>query len=301
MAESQTLPRVGLIANPEKEGAHDLLKKLIAAFSGRGVPVLLDERSSQIAGTGGARLSVEDVGDGSDVIVVLGGDGTLLWLADELGSKVKPLAAVNAGTLGFLSCATVEDYEAVVEAVVSGEFEVSERTLLEATLRLGTGEEKQIRALNEVTLSRGVASCMVHLETRIGGQFVNHYTGDGLIVSTPTGSTAYSLSAGGPILEPGSGVFVLTPICAHALANRTMVVDDEQEIELRIPVQRDDLFMTADGRLVSKIEGEAAVMVRKAPFKVPLVRMPGSSFYQVLQKKLGWYGSTVVNNSNGMK
>lgn len=300
MAESQKLPRVGLIANPHKEGAHGLLKKLIAAFAERKAPVLLDERSSQIAGTEPSGLSVEEVGAGSDVIVVLGGDGTLLWLANELGAHVKPLAAVNVGTLGFLTCATVEDYEAVVEAVLGGEYEVSHRTLLEATLRLETGEEQRIRALNEITLSRGVASCMVHLVTYIDGQFLNHYTGDGLIVSTPTGSTAYSLSAGGPILEPESGVFVITPICAHALANRAIVVDDEREIELRIPLQRDGLLMAADGRPVAEISGEAAVRIRKAPFQVPLVRMRGSSFYQVLQQKLGWFGSAVMN-SNGVR
>ena len=296
MAEPESRPRVGLIANPFKQGVPELLKKLIAAFEERGAPVVIDERTSGIAGVGTSRLSVVEVGAASDVIVVLGGDGTLLWLANELGPGVKPLAAVNLGTLGFLSCATVGDYETVADAIVSGRFEVSERTLLEATIHGKKEGEKWIRALNEITLSRGAACSMVHVETRIDGQFVNHYTGDGLIVSTPTGSTAYSLSAGGPILEPGSGVFLVAPICAHALADRAIVVDDEREIELRIPVQRDKPLMTADGRLVSEIDGESVVVVRKAPYKVPLVRMPGSSFYRVLQQKLGWSGSSVMKS-----
>ncbi|MCB1079443.1 MAG: NAD(+)/NADH kinase, partial [Verrucomicrobiae bacterium] len=134
------------------------------------------------------------------------------------------------------------------------------------------------------------------VETRVDGTFVNHYTGDGIILATPTGSTAYSLSAGGPILEPGCGVFVMTPICPHALANRAIVFDDRREIELLVPNQRDQLLLTADGRVVCELNEPSRLRVRRAPFELPLVTLPDGSFYTVLRRKLGWFGSSVVNS-----
>jgi NAD+ kinase len=293
-------PRVGLIANAEKPGARALLETLLTAFESAGLRTAVEATSAALLREPHPKLSVgtlPEIAKRSDVLVVLGGDGTLLGVVGQLESAVKPIAAINVGTLGFLTCATAGEYQALVDAVAAGTFEISRRAIIEATLLDHQGNPARVvHALNEVTVARGVTSCVVHVETRVDGHFVNHYTGDGIIIATPTGSTAYSLSAGGPILEPGCGVFVMTPICPHALANRAIVFDDRREIELLVPKQHDQLLLTADGRPVCELNEPSRLRIRRAAFELPLVTLPGGSFYKVLRRKLGWFGSSVVNS-----
>lgn len=299
MAET---PRVGLIANLEKPGARGLLESLLEAFTARGIEIHVEQESATALSPKlediGQVFPLEELAEVSDLLIVLGGDGTLLEVVGRLGDAVRPIAAINVGTLGFLTCATAEESEALVEAIAEGNFGVSRRAIIEATLKRekGVGNDLTVRALNEITVSRGATSCVVHVETRVDGHFVNHYTGDGIIIATPTGSTAYSLSAGGPILEPGCGVFVMTPICPHALANRAIVFGDSREIELLVPEQRDELLLTADGRLVENLEVPARLVIRRAKTELPLVTLPDGSFYRVLRRKLGWFGSSIVSN-----
>ncbi len=299
MAET---PRVGLIANLDKPGARALLETLISAFEGRGVSVGVEAESAGLLKAPHPDLTVaslEEIAARSDVLVVLGGDGTLLGVVGRLGEAVKPVAAINVGTLGFLTCATAEEYQTLVDAIADGTYEVSPRAIIEVTLQHGTDPpDLVVHALNEITVVRGATSCVVHVETRVDGHFVNHYTGDGIIVATPTGSTAYSLSAGGPILEPGCGVFVMTPICPHALANRAIVFADSREIELLVPDQRDHLLLTADGRLIRKLTEPSRLKIRRASAELPLVMLPGGSFYKVLRRKLGWFGSSILNSND---
>lgn len=297
-------PRVGLIANAGKPGARALLETLLSAFESHGVETGVETESASLLKGPHPGLEVSDLPDlarRSDVLVVLGGDGTLLGVAGRLGETnvVKPIAAINVGTLGFLTCATANEYGALVEAIVTGSYELSRRSLIEATLLPEKGRPPlTIHALNEVTVVRGATSCVVHVETRVDGVFVNHYTGDGIILATPTGSTAYSLSAGGPILEPECDVFVMTPICPHALANRAIVFDNRREIELLVPNQTDQLLFTADGRPVCELNEPARIRIARAPFQLPLVTLPGGSFYTVLRRKLGWFGSAVVTGDD---
>lgn len=296
-----TTPRIGLIANGQKPGAKALLETLLEAFAAAGLRTAVEEDSAvllQGSRPEVARGTLAEVAAGSDLLVVLGGDGTLLGVMGRLASAVKPIAAINVGTLGFLTCATARDHRLLVDAIATGTYEISRRAIIEAELpEGGTGQPGRIfYALNEVTVVRGATSSVVHVETRVDGAFVNHYTGDGIIISTPTGSTAYSLSAGGPILEPGCGVFVMTPICPHALANRSIVFDDRREIEVLAPSQRDELLITADGRVVCEVGPPRRLRIRRASFELPLVTLPGASFYAVLRRKLGWFGSSVVNS-----
>lgn len=298
MAET---PRVGLIANLDKPGARSLLQTLISAFESRNIGVIVESASVGLLKDHSPDLDVRDLEElaaDSDLLVVLGGDGTLLGVVGRLGEAVKPVAAINVGTLGFLTCATAEEYETLVDAIANGDYEVSPRAIIEARLQHGSdSEEQMVHALNEITVVRGATSCVVHVETRVDGTFVNHYTGDGIIVATPTGSTAYSLSAGGPILEPGCGVFVMTPICPHALANRAIVFSDDREIELLVPSQRDHLLLTADGRPVQELTEPSRLKIRRAAAELPLVVLPDGSFYKVLRRKLGWFGSSILNNN----
>lgn len=272
-----------------------MVRKMVEAFHERSIELIVEDSTASHAGiTGGVPL--DEVADRSELLVVLGGDGTILWTLKQLGEKIKPIAAVNTGTLGFLTCAMDDDYLTVVDAITANDITLSSRTILRAEVIDGKGDpvSDPVFGLNEVCVSRAADSRVVHVEVHVDGGFINHYTGDGLIIATPTGSTAYNLSAGGPILEPLSEVFAITPICPHALANRAVVVGSDRVVELHLPSQRDELLFSVDGQLISQIDQEFRIRVMRAHFDLALVQLPGASFYDVLHQKLGWFGSTVA-------
>lgn len=289
MAEALT---VGLIMNPLKTGGNALLRDLVLQFNERSVPILIEEEAAeQINAKGGVPLL--ELADRSDMLIILGGDGTILYNLRKLGNKVKPVAAINTGTLGFLTCATADESRKLVDCLLSGEYSISNRTVISCELTHNGEEPKTFSALNEVTIGRGMNSRVVHVEAHVNGLSANRYTGDGLIIATPTGSTAYSLSAGGPLVEPGANVFIVTPICPHTVANRPLVIGGSSEISLLIPDQRDDLSMTIDGKLVAEIGQEASIEIKMADFQLPLVSLPGQNFFGVLHQKLGWTGTSI--------
>ncbi len=293
MAETQ----IGLIANPDKKGAGELLGKLADAFASRGIVCRLEKHSAKLV-DGGKGIDLVELATVSDILVVLGGDGSLLWVLGQLKDKVKPLAGVNIGNLGFLSCTTGAEYQQLVDVVDRGNYSLSERSIVKASLTVGqddkAGGKEVFFGLNEVTISRAASSRMIQIEAWVNGQFVNHFSGDGVILSTPTGSTAYSLSAGGPVIDPAAQVFTLTPICPHALANRAIVMSDSGKIELLMPDPRDPLLLSIDGHPVAEIGATAKVRIERAGFNLPLLELPDASFYEVLHHKLGWFGSAVV-------
>ena len=289
MAEA---PRVGIIANPSKEGAKELLLDLIEQFGERGVPVLFEETTAELVGTVDG-MSFEELSDRVDLLVVLGGDGTILWVLRQLQDKVKPIAAINTGTLGFMTCATTQESGRLVEAIATGKYESSHRVLIEGEFEVEGEVKETFFALNEILLCRGVDARGIHVEAHINEKFANRYSGDGLILSTPTGSTAYSLSAGGPLVDPDADVFIITPICPHALANRPLVVDGQSQLVFNAPEQRDDLALMVDGKLVASISSPAKVRMRRASFDLPLISLPGQDFYRILNQKLGWTGTSI--------
>ncbi|MDF1810561.1 MAG: NAD(+)/NADH kinase [Verrucomicrobiales bacterium] len=284
-------PRLGIIANPEKPGK-DLLGDLLRRFRAKGIFPLIEEQTA--AGVGEKDgLPLEEVAEKSDLLVILGGDGTILYMLRRLADKIKPLAAINTGTLGFMTCATEEECEMFVEAIAEQSYSFTDRMIVRCLINIPGQEPVECFGLNEVTLSRKNDSRVIHVEATINGLFANRYTGDGLIVATPTGSTAYSLSAGGPLVDPGADCFVLTPVCPHTLANRPMILDADSKIELRIPVQRDQLSVMVDGQLISDISEGAFIEVERAPFVLPLASLPEQNFFGVLHQKLGWTGSAI--------
>lgn len=289
MAET---PRIGVIANPEKPGAGELLLDLVARFRESGVSVILEERTAALADLSGG-VSLDALGEMIDLLVVLGGDGTILWVLRQMKERIKPIAAINTGTLGFLTCATAEESGQLVKALTSGKFSTSERLVIAGDLERKGRIEASFVALNEVTLCRAVASRVIHVEACINDKLANRYTGDGLILSTPTGSTAYSLSAGGPLVQPDADVFVVTPICPHSLANRPLVVGASNRIIFEAPKQRDHLTLLVDGQLVAVIEETARIHLRRAEFSLPLVSMSNQDFYDVLHQKMGWTGTAI--------
>ena len=289
MAET---PRVGIVANLSKSGAKELMADLLDRFEKASIEVILDARTSDFIGQPGG-LPLPELSDTVDILVVLGGDGTILWVLRQLEDRIKPIAAINTGTLGFLTCATEEESGKLVEALATGNYQRTDRIVIRGEF-LHQGEVKrEFVALNEVTFSRGVGARVIHVEAWVNGRMANRYTGDGLIVATPTGSTAYSLSAGGPLVQPGANVFVVTPVCPHTLADRPLVVGAASLVSLKAPEQRDDLALYIDGRLTAEVSDPAEVRLKLADFQLPLISLPDQNFFTVLHRKMGWAGSAV--------
>jgi NAD+ kinase len=282
--------KVGILANPHKPEALPTLQALRAALEARSCGVVLDEQTAMLAGEAGG-VPAGDLAALVDLAAVLGGDGTVLDAMARLGDFDKPLAGINIGRLGFLTSCTDDELEAFADAVTSGRFVTSERSLLEAVIhRAGHAGERFI-ALNEATLARGETGRLVSVLATVNGELLNHYRADGLIVATPTGSTAYSLSAGGPLIAPSAGVFVITPICPHSLSQRSLVLSDQSVVAISPEAtETGPMLFTVDGRDTTRIEPGDWIEVRKARRVLHLLLLEDHSFYQALRQKLRWEG-----------
>ena len=253
---------------------------------------LLEKETARLAGKK-SEYSIVELGAATDLLVVAGGDGTILRVVGQLGEAIKPIFGINVGSLGFLTTASSATYREAVECLAKDRINFSKRALLEARVRLGEKQTAKMLALNDAVLSRGELSRLVMLRTRVNGETLTEFNADGLIVATPTGSTAYSLSAGGPILDPESGVFVITPICPHVLTNRSIIVAEGSTIEIEASDPDYPVFLTLDGRKPIHIERESVVTIRKAKKTLPLASLPDASFFSVVRQKLKWSGSNL--------
>lgn len=281
---------VGILANPHKPGSIPTVKALREALNAKGISSVLDEETAALAGeTGG--IPAASFSRNVDVAAVIGGDGTMLHAVSRLGDFEKPVAGINIGTLGFLTSCTDREVGEFAAALAEGRYCTSVRTLLDAVLHRPGKAPLSFTALNEVTLARGDTGRLVSLTARVNGELLNRYRADGLIVATPTGSTAYSLSAGGPLIAPVAAVFLITPICPHSLSQRALVLSDSSLVELS---SDDDetgpMIFTVDGRESMHIESGDRIEVKKSPRSFDLLRLDGGSFYEALRQKLGWQG-----------
>jgi NAD+ kinase len=283
---------IGLIAHPGKPGVGELIKSLAAEFEQRSMSILLEKETAAVAGQK-SENTIARIGAKADLLVVAGGDGTILSVAGKLGNASPPIFGINVGSLGFLTTASSPAFREAVECIAKGKITVSHRTLLEVRLRDSEKELAPMIALNDAVLSRGELSRLIRLRTRVNGEALTEFNADGLIIATPTGSTAYSLSAGGPIMEPESGVFVITPICPHVLTNRSIIVSENSVIEVEATEPDYPVYLTVDGREPLRIAKDATVEVRKAKKKLQLAAMPNVSFFAVVRQKLKWSGSNV--------
>jgi NAD+ kinase len=279
---------VGILVNPHKPGSLLTLHALRAALSAQGCKVLLDSDAAVLAG----ELDGTPAADFShqvDIVAVLGGDGTMLHALSKLGKFEKPVAGINIGTLGFLTSCTDDELEEFAAALAAGHYTTSQRTLLDATVHRSGKAAENFTALNEITLARGDTGRLVFLRAQVNGELLNNYRADGLIVATPTGSTAYSLSAGGPLISPSARVFVITPICPHSLSQRSLVLADDAVIELSSDhSESGPMIFTVDGRDSVRIEPGYRIEVRKAKRSFLFLRLEGRSFYGALREKLHW-------------
>jgi NAD+ kinase len=284
--------KIGLIAHTAKPGVAELTRALCQEFERFKLLVLLETKTAALAGMS-SEHTVTDLGREADLLVVLGGDGTILHVVEQLTEVIKPVFGINVGSLGFLTCANSSTYSEAVECIAEGKMVFSDRTLLEVTVRAGGKAPIVMTGLNDVVLSRGEVSRLIRLKTRVNGEALTEFNADGLIVATPTGSTAYSLSAGGPILAPESGAFVITPICPHVLTNRSIIVGESANIEIEVTEREYPVFLTVDGREPLHIEVGAIVEIKKSQRVLPLASLPGVSFFGVVRQKLKWSGSNI--------
>jgi NAD+ kinase len=283
---------IGIIAHTGKPDVGDLVNAIAQEFSSFSITPLLEKETARIAGKK-SESSITELGAAADLLVVAGGDGTILRVVGQLGEAIKPIFGINVGSLGFLTTASSATYREAVECLARDRINFSQRALLEARVRLREKQTAKMLALNDAVLSRGELSRLVLLRTRVNGEPLTEFNADGLIVATPTGSTAYSLSAGGPILDPESGVFVITPICPHVLTNRSIIVAEGSTIEIEASDPDYPVFLTLDGRKPIHVERGSVVTIRKAKKTLPLASLPDVSFFSVVRQKLKWSGSNL--------
>ncbi len=235
------------------------------------------------------RVEKSELANHADLVIAIGGDGTMLYAGGIVGSSGIPLFGMNHGRLGFLADVTPDDMIASVDHVLGGEYTVEERLLLDARLSMADGQTVLATAFNDVVLQRHGTGRMVDFEASVAGQFVNTHSGDGLIVATPTGSTAYALSCGGPIIEPQLDAVVIVPICPHTLTDRPIVIAAGQEIEIRL-LEREDTQadISVDGHALGAIQSDDKLTINAAEKRIHLIHPPGYDFYGILRSKLLW-------------
>ncbi len=280
------MAKVAIIPNVDKPDALKVASQLAAWLEGHGVTPVMSEQNAALTGRPELGLSVDEMVQAIDFAIVLGGDGTLLSAAKILAPAAKPILGVNLGHLGFLTEIELPDLYRNLPAFLDGRYQIEERIMLEARVIRDEAETRRFLALNEVVVSKGSFARLIMLETFVGDRLVATYPADGLIVATPTGSTAYSLSAGGPIVNPNVGVVVVTPICPHTLYARAIIVSETETVRVRIIAEHQDNALTIDGQRGYRVFNGDTIEVRKAREVTKLMRLEGWSFYEVLRRKL---------------
>jgi NAD+ kinase len=279
---------IGLITRPRSADVPGIVRPLESWLADRGVQLLCDTETSKTLGKPNAGISREQLAAQSDLMLVLGGDGTLLSAAREVVSLGTPILPINLGSLGFLTSFTLDELYPALEDTLAGRLTASERTMLHCTLFRGERIVDEQRVLNDVVINKSALARMIELRLSIDGSFVCRYRSDGLIVSTPTGSTAYSLSAGGPIVHPSVESIIITPICPHTLSDRPLVIRDSSLIELCVLGDAESIYLTLDGQTGVPMESGDRVRITRAPGCLKLIQPPRKSYYEILRSKLKW-------------
>lgn len=284
-----TINTVGIVAKPRSELAARIVPEVIGWLAERGVSVRLDPESAGYAHQH-SDLQRRDVPKGSQLVIVLGGDGTLLSAARAIGASDIPLFAVNLGGLGFLTAITVDDIYPQLERALNGDLVIGRRRTLHCELWRNGQRVYEYDALNDMVLTKAEIARMIDLEVQIDGHFVCVYKADGLIVATPTGSTAYSLSAGGPIVFPTVSALTITPICPHTLTHRPVVLDDESTIQVINLSDDQSTYLTIDGQVGELLKRNDYVLCQRSQHSISLIQPPNMLFFDVLREKLKWGG-----------
>ena len=272
----------GIVIKPGGSDLRDIYKKVKKAFEKEGIRVKLDQASAQIIGEKDG-VPFEELCKSCDILVSLGGDGTLISVARRSYRYHKPVLGINVGTLGFLTDVQPNDIEDFVKKLKKGEFRIDTRMMIEVSI---LGKKEHIVSFNDVVITRPAVSKMIHIDTFIGDDLLNSYYGDGLIISTPTGSTAYNLSAGGPVVYPFTNAFIFTPICPHSLTQRPLVLPGE--FEIKVSTRSKSALIVIDGQDMYEFTPDDVVLIKKAPVGAKLIHRKERNYFNVLREKLGW-------------
>jgi NAD+ kinase len=282
-----TIKTVGVFSKPNAPRAVKVVPELMQWLEQHAIKVRVDHETAQYAGLK-AGLDRQSVPENCDLAIVPGGDGTLLSAARAIGHRAIPLLAVNLGGLGFLTSIATEDLFSELDRTLTGDLKVTRRKMLRVSLMRDHAAVAEYQALNDVVIAKSSIARIVDLEAWADGSFVCAYKADGLIVCTPTGSTAYSLSAGGPIIYPTVNAICLTPICPHTLTNRPLIIPADMKIRVVSRAAEEEAFLTVDGQIGSPLEAGDAVECAASDFDVLLVRPRHKTFFDVLRQKLKW-------------
>ena len=291
--EKLSVRRIGVLVKPNHPEALKTICLLAEWCAAHGLalaggPRLERERVEEETGCTVETLEHAELVRGVDLIVVLGGDGTMIASARMVGDAETPVLGVNFGTLGYIAEFTVEDMIPALESVLAGAYTLDRRLMLAAEVFRGGEKLMHDRVLNDFVISKSALARIIEIETWVDKKFVTCFRADGLIISTPTGSTAYNLSAGGPVIYPSMNVVVITPICPHTLSNRPLVVQDDVEFELILKTPKEEVALTLDGQVGVPLEHEDRVLVRKSRTTFNLVQAHTRNYFDVLRNKLKW-------------
>lgn len=283
--------RIGLIGNADKSACADTVRAAARLLRRAGRTLVCDAETGKLA-----RLKCDIVPDAkavaraADLILVFGGDGTMLRAARQIAGSKTPMLGINIGGLGFLTAVGADKMAEALKLIWRGEFSFESRALIEAT---GVCHGKRVHAiaLNDIVITRGAESRLIALDVSVNGESVTRYRCDGLIISSPTGSTAYSLAAGGAIVLPTADVFVLTPICPHALSNRSIILPLASTVRVKASNTVPAAFLNADGQIIGELDAGDEVTIRRSKSAVRLMRLADSSFLEAMRRKLHWRGT----------
>jgi NAD+ kinase len=287
------IKRVGLLGNSGKVSCASAVKRAARLVAAAGRTIYSDPATDGLAELKGIVCpEAAALARAVDLLLVFGGDGTLLRVVREIAGSRTPILGINIGSLGFLTALPSSDLPQVLKQVWNGEFYFESRALLEATGR-SCGRSVHLTALNDVVISRGIASRLIELDVRVDADHLTRYRCDGLIVSSPTGSTAYSLAAGGAVIFPTADVLALTPICPHTLSNRSLILPLTATIEVEVISPQPTTILSADGQVVSELAAGDRIQIHRARRTVRLMHLAGASFCETLRHKLHWRGATL--------
>jgi NAD+ kinase len=290
---AKSIKRIGLIGNSEKVACSSLIAKVARLITRNGWRVYCDAVTARMAGLkSGIYPDAASLTREVDLLLVFGGDGTMLRVASEIAGSRTPILGINVGGLGFLTAVSSHEIPRALQQVWDGEFSLESRALIEAT---GECRGSTIRktALNDFVVSRSIVSRLITLEVSVDEELHTRYRCDGLIISSPTGSTAYSLSAGGAVVYPTADVFAITPICPHTLSNRSVIVSLDSKIHVRVVNPKPETTLSADGQNVTELTAGDSVTIQRSRDSVRLMHLAGSSFFETLRRKLNWSGANV--------
>src|SRR6266446_6596187 len=288
-----SIKRIGVVVKPHQPDALETLCRLTEWLNDKSIQLVgtAEIKHEEIEHKTGCPVAVvkeEELAAGVDLILVLGGDGTMIATARMIGDAEVPVIGVNYGGLGYLAEFPIEELFAALEAILAGQYRVERRVMLSVELRRGDELVNKNRVLNDVVMNKSALARIIEIETHLNDQFVNSFRADGLIVSTPTGSTAYNLSAGGPVIYPSMNAIVITPICPFTLSNRPIVVPDDSFIEVRLKTRNEEVALTLDGQVGCPLQAGDKIVIRKSRTTFNLVQPASRNYFDLLRDKLRW-------------